>query len=542
VFIRKDGSFFPVVYSSSPIRSEGAIIGVVVAFRDVTEDKQAQETLEESRARLEGIVGSAMDAIITIDAGQRVVLFNAAAEKMFGCPAAEALGSSIDRFIPARFRQAHHKHVRGFGETGTTSRAMGTLGALSALRADGEEFPIEASISQVEVRGRKLFTVILRDVTERTHADAATAQRARVQAAVADLSQHALAGTDLDRLMKDAVALAAQILEVEFAKILELTTAQDEFVLCAGVGWREGSVGTWRVDAGAGTQSGYTLLKNWPVVVEDLAEETRFRPASLLAEHGISSGLTVVIQGRARSTQRRIYSGNDVHFLQSIADVLASAIERRQLEAELLDSIRNEQRRIGQDLHDGLCQHLSGVAFRADALAADLPSDSAAQAEVAKIADLIRVGNQQARMLSRGLTPVELEANGLMSALEELAAHSAQLHRIDCRFRCKKPLLLTNQSVATHLYRIAQEAISNAVRHARAKKIIVELRHSGDEGVLTITNDGAPLPPKPRRSGGMGLHIMEYRAELIGASLRLGSTDQGRTDVICRFRTDRQIR
>jgi PAS domain S-box-containing protein len=507
-------------------------------------ERPAETALEESRARLEGIVGSAMDAIITIDEAQRVVLFNAAAEKMFGCPAADALGSAIERFIPARFRATHAQQVRGFGETGTTSRAMGTLGALSALRTSGEEFPIEASISKVEVRGRKLFTVILRDVTERSRADAAATMRAQQQAAVADLSHHALAGRDLDRLMNDAVALVAQVLGVEFAKILELTPAGDELVLRAGVGWREGSIGRRKLPAGEESQAGFTLLTKAPVVVEDLASDPRFRAPELLVEHGVVSGMSVIIAGRsqpsgvlgAHSTSRRSFTGDDVHFLQSVADVLAAAIERRQLEEELLAATGREQRRIGQDLHDGLCQHLAGLEFRNEALARDLADQPAAREEAEKIGALLRDGTRQARMLARGLAPVELEKNGLMSALSELAANSAHLYRIDCTFACEQPVLITNEAAATHLYRIAQEAISNAVRHGRARSIALALRPAGDTAVLTVANDGAPLPAEPAREGGMGLRIMGYRAELIGATLRLGSTADGRTELSCTFK------
>jgi PAS domain S-box-containing protein len=140
---------------------------------EIAERTKTQKALHESQGRLTGIIGSAMDAIITVDDRQRVVLFNAAAEKMFGRAAAEALGQSIERFMPQRFRAAHSGHIRQFGETGTTSRAMGTLGALWGVRKDGQEFQIEASISQVETGGQKLFTVILRDVTERKLAEEA---------------------------------------------------------------------------------------------------------------------------------------------------------------------------------------------------------------------------------------------------------------------------------------------------------------------------------------------------------------------------------
>jgi PAS domain S-box-containing protein len=150
---------------------------------DITESKRADEALRESEGRLAGIVSSAMDAIITVDEDHRIVVFNEAAERMFGCPAAEALGQPLNLFIPERFRNSHAEHVRHFGETGGASRATGRLSAFAGLRADGTEFPIEAAISSVEVGGRKLYTVIHRDITERKQAEAEREQLAREQVA-----------------------------------------------------------------------------------------------------------------------------------------------------------------------------------------------------------------------------------------------------------------------------------------------------------------------------------------------------------------------
>src|SRR5438445_316555 len=177
--VRKDGSTFWAHVVILPIYDDsGKLRGFSKVLHDVTERKQVEEALRESQAQLTGIIQSAMDTIITVDDQQRIVLFNAAAEKMFGCLAADVVGQPIERFIPQRFRPQHAGHIRCFGETGVTSRGMGTLGALWALRADGEEFQIEASISQIETRGKKLFTVILRDVTERKQAEAELARRA----------------------------------------------------------------------------------------------------------------------------------------------------------------------------------------------------------------------------------------------------------------------------------------------------------------------------------------------------------------------------
>ncbi len=128
---------------------------------------KANEAALGSEARLAGIIDSAMDAILTVDEQQRIVLFNPAAEKMFGCRATDVIGQSLELFIPERFRSAHAQHYRAFSETGITQREMGQLGSICGLRSSGEEFPIEAAISRVEVGGGKLFTAILRDITER---------------------------------------------------------------------------------------------------------------------------------------------------------------------------------------------------------------------------------------------------------------------------------------------------------------------------------------------------------------------------------------
>ena len=141
--------------------------------------KQAQEGLHAIELQLAGIIHSAMDAIITVDKGQRILLFNAAAEKMFGCSAKEVVGQSIDRFIPSRHRQDHIEHIKKFGEASVTNRRMGSLGSISGIRTNGEEFPIEASISHIKTGGEHLFTVILRDITERIKAEQALQESQR---------------------------------------------------------------------------------------------------------------------------------------------------------------------------------------------------------------------------------------------------------------------------------------------------------------------------------------------------------------------------
>jgi PAS domain S-box-containing protein len=164
--LRANGEEFPIEASISQVDVGGARLATVI-LRDITERKAAEDALLESQRRMEGIVESAMDALITVDDQERIILFNPAAERMFGVDAADAQGSPIERFIPERFRDGHSVHIRQFKETGVTNRRMGALGAVSGRRANGEEFPVEASISQVTVGGAKLATVILRDIAER---------------------------------------------------------------------------------------------------------------------------------------------------------------------------------------------------------------------------------------------------------------------------------------------------------------------------------------------------------------------------------------
>ena len=181
VILTKRGQRRTVLLNAGSLRdAQGNILNSASVQVDITERKQFQEKLGESQKRLEGIVASAMDAIIAVDDEQQIVVFNAAAEKMFGCPAQEAIGTPVEQFIPQRFRSVHGVHIRRFDETGVTNRAMGVLDALWALRRNGEEFPIEASISELETGGKKLFTVIIRDITERRRAEEARFRHAAI--------------------------------------------------------------------------------------------------------------------------------------------------------------------------------------------------------------------------------------------------------------------------------------------------------------------------------------------------------------------------
>jgi len=211
--------------------------------------------------------------------------------------------------------------------------------------------------------------------------------------------------------------------------------------------------------------------------------------------------------------------------------------ERERLEQQILEISDQERERIGQDLHDGVCQLLSGIKFKITLLEQKLQAKSTGEAkDAAGIERLLNAAIHQARNLARGLHPVDLEARGLMSALEGLAASVTSLYGTACVCQFKKPVLVHDHAMATHLYRIAQEATNNAVRHGHARKIWIRLAGGREYLRLTIQDNGCGLPPKPKRKPGMGLHLMNYRARTMGAHLEIQPGPAGGTMVKCWMR------
>jgi len=210
--------------------------------------------------------------------------------------------------------------------------------------------------------------------------------------------------------------------------------------------------------------------------------------------------------------------------------------EHRRLERELLEISNREQRRIGHDLHDGVCQQLAAINYLLDILGDQLQEKNAPEfAEAERIGLLINETNAQARSVARGLFPVRLEEHGLVLALEELAASASSRYRITCRFVCEATPVKVDSEVELHLYYIVQEALLNAVNHGKATSVIVTLTAEGDRLKLAVQDNGSGFPlASPTRSG-MGIRIMRYRAKVIGATLDLQSQINHGTQVTCAF-------
>jgi PAS domain S-box-containing protein len=210
--------------------------------------------------------------------------------------------------------------------------------------------------------------------------------------------------------------------------------------------------------------------------------------------------------------------------------------ERKRLEKAILDISAREQRRIGQDLHDGLGQHLTGIAFMAKVHEARLADQQHAEAEdAAKIVKLVNEAIDKTRELAKGLLPVVSEPQGLMSALKLLSEEVEDLFGASCCFQCPTPVLFHDVAAATHLYYIVQEAVNNAMKHGKARKIVIRLAAEDSRGRLTIQDDGTGIPENPVRGSGIGLYIMQYRAGMIGGACEIKRGTAGGTVVTCVF-------
>jgi len=208
--------------------------------------------------------------------------------------------------------------------------------------------------------------------------------------------------------------------------------------------------------------------------------------------------------------------------------------ERRRLEQEILDASEEERRRIGQDLHDGLGQMLTGIGLLCQELARQLDEEDHERADdMAEITEHVKKADQRARTLSHGLIPVDVEPNGLVEALRRLAAEVEQAFDVECSFQEVGTVRLRDSTVATHLYRIAQESLNNATRHADPDHIQITLASEAESLRLEVEDDGIGFEAETPGDEGMGLRTMQYRARLIEGTLDIDSRPGDGTAVIC---------
>jgi PAS domain S-box-containing protein len=485
------------------IEGEPCILSVIV---DITESKQIQEKLHESEDRLSGIVASAMDAIIAINDQQRIVLFNTAAEKMFGCTADEVLGTAIDRFIPHRFRSEHEAHIHRFGESGITNRAMGALGALCGIRANGEEFPIEASISHIEGDGTKLLTIIIRDITERCRAEEALRESEERFRLVANTAPVMIWMSGLDKLCnyfnQPWLDFTGRPLEAEM-----------------GNGWAEGvhpedlkrclDTYTQAFDRRESFQMQYRLRMHdgeyrWVVDIG----VPRFNPGTSFAGY---IGSCIDITDRKRTEE-----------------ALASMGRR------LIEAHEEERTWIARELHDDVNQRIALLAIELERWDQHLPKSAVdlhdhihhARERLSDIAKDIQA-------LSHRLHSSKLEYLGFVAAANSFCKEFSEQQKVRVEFNHTDMPHTVPKEISLCLFRVLQEALQNAVKHSGARHFHVELRGTQEEICLTVSDPGVGFDWRGAMDRhGLGLISMRERLQLVNGEFSIDS-ETGRGTTIC---------
>ena len=277
------------------------------------------------------------------------------------------------------------------------------------------------------------------------------------------------------------------------------------------------SVATWFVGFGFGLFISVLSVMSW--LLGDLAAGATYSTRFVPGWNAVIAFAFYVVMVRVLATLRTMHDHLERMVAQRTVALTEEMAKREMLEKELLAVSEREQRRIGHDLHDSLCQHLTGTALACQVLGDKLDAMGLPEAaDAGHVVTLVEEGITLARSLARGLAPVELGAEGLMAALRELAKNASERFKVNCTFEAPEFVPIDDPSTAIHLFRIAQEAISNAIKHGRATCIVIALSVSPGGVRLSITDDGVGLAEPLPVTQGMGLNIMRHRSAIIGAS------------------------
>ncbi|WP_084286189.1 PAS domain S-box protein [Solirubrobacter soli] len=525
---RKDGTTVDVELISVALRGQQPdITGYLAIHRDISERKGAEEALRAARGRSEAILESISDEFFAVDREWRYTYINERALAHAGripgrdLEAADFLTRTVWELFPDLVGSTFdHEAHRALREQAVVELEMRY--PVTGRWTDVRVYPSEAGLS-----------VYVHDITERKRAEEELRRRAEQQAHVAELGRRALASDDLQWVLEEAVGLLVRTLGVELACVAELPADRDEVILRAGAGWREGYVGR-RFERGRDSQVGYTLLRGEPVIAEDQANDPRFKRSALAGEHGVVSALTVMIESpdepfgvlEALSTQARSFSPSEVDFVQAVANVLASAVERSRAHKRLLEVLEAERRRIARDLHDEALQNLThALALAVPAGSAGGPPDELS-ATLKSVGEQLRAAIYDLRLGGEQRRPFPQLLESLVAAHRAIAVDP----EIELDVRGAMPAGPLG-AIGTETLRILGEALSNARRHAHARHVRVSVWSSDDALHAEVCDDGRGLDPagRPARAAGHGIAGMRERAALLHGRLDIVGEPTGTT-------------
>ena len=518
----------------SPVFDEqGKVTGTVGSSHDVTARKSAEDALKMQSLVLQNMAEGAL----LLGPDQTILFANAALESMFSYGPGELIGKNVGVLNAWPAEETAHFNaevIRAIKSGGIWH------GEYENRRKDGTLFTTESRVIRLTLAGQDHFISVQQDITERKHAEfLLQAQR--------DLGVSLSLTSDMMVALTRFLEIAVQTGGLDCGGVYLLNQATQELGLAAHRGLSAAfakaaahySADSPQMKLLRQGQSIFNTYENLPVprdatklneglraiAIIPLYHNRRIVGALNLASHTVEE---IPVQTRIA--------------IEAIAAQAAGAIarisaegERHRLERQILEISDREHARIGQDIHDGLCQQLVSLAFDANSLHRQLAARRRPEARTARrIAVYLDQAITETRQLSRGLFPVRFEREGLPPALEELAVAARNRFKIRCRFASQGPVVVENSVMATHLYRIAQEAVNNALKHSRARSISIRLCASEGTLELSVEDDGAGLSPATRKkAAGLGLHIMDYRARTIGGTLRVGPGRRGGTKVSC---------
>jgi PAS domain S-box-containing protein len=446
-------------------------------------------------ALLAGLLDSAMDAIITVDEQQRILMYNLAAEKIFGWPAAQVLGQSLDRLIPERFAPAHGEHIKRFGVTGATSRRMGGSPVVYGRRADGQEFPLDASISQLDTSDGKLFTVILRDVTGRLQAEQ---EHARLIALLDSAMDAIITVDEAQRIVLYNRAAEKifgwpneQAVGEPMSKLMpeRFRASHGEYVR------RYADVGITSRRMGDGT-----------VFYGQRADGEEFPMEASISQLETTQGklFTVIL----RDITERVRAQEELSAFASEAHVIREG----------------EKSRIARELHDELAQSLTALKMDTiwlrDKLADGGPDVAAKLGAMLAMLDATVAAT---RRIAADLRPLLLDDLGLVPAIEWLVHNFIERTGVVCTLSVDEEVEL-HEPYATAVFRIVQEALVNVAKHAQASQVEVHIERTPTEVTLRVADNGRGFSTDgPRKPSSLGLMGLRERALLLKGSINIDS-------------------
>lgn len=496
--LTKAGERRLMLWHNAVIRAEnGEVVATLGSGIDVTERRQAEDALRESEQRFRSLFEGAPDAIFVEDLEGNVLDVNPAACRLHHTARDTLIGTNVGDLVPPDQREAAMRDFRRL--------VQGDVSLLQTYRwaVDQHAIPVEIQASQILYAGQPALLLFVRDVSERVEVEEALKEsRARAQA-IMETTVDAVVTIDEQGVIESVNPATERIFgytpeemigrNVELLMSLPYRKAHDRYL--------------------------QRYLETGKKKVIGIGREVVAR-----RKDGSTFPIDLAVS-EVRLGRRRVFTG----FIRDIS-------ERRRLEHEVIRISVEERQRIGRDLHDGLGSLLTGIAMGAQGLAQARKRGQPIQAEdLEHLAQMVEEGAAQAQALARGLNPVRLDREGLPAALQELVGTTRLLTKVACLFDAGEALPALNGLVATQLYWIAQEALHNAVKHARAKRIEVRLIVDKGDLVLTIRDDGTGLSNDPKTRDGTGLHIMPYRANLIGATFSIDAAPEGGTLVSCRL-------